>query len=86
MTPEKANGVENGVKRSDEVDAVPVSVTTAGDTNIEYVPAEYFRGVDTHQVAQSGEISPSQSPSLSSPCLFSFSLEGGHLREARSVS
>ena len=37
-----------------EPEAVVASVTTVGDTNIEYVPAEYFRGVDTHQVAQSG--------------------------------
>ena len=64
----KQNGVENGVKRTEEAE-VAALVTTAGcgDTNIEYVPAEYFRGVDTHQVAQSGEISVCQSvaPSLS---------------------
>ena len=65
----KPKGTENGVKRTDEAETVLASVTTAGDTNIEYVPAEYFRGVDTHQVAQSGEISVSQStpPSLSRP-------------------
>ena len=59
---EKPNGMENGVKRTEEAEVV-ASVTTAGcgDTNIEYVPAEYFRGVDTHQVAQSGEISVPQS-------------------------
>ena len=65
---DKQNGMENGVKRTEEAE-VSASVTTAGcgDTNIEYVPAEYFRGVDTHQVAQSGEISELQStpPSLS---------------------
>ena len=56
-TSDKPNGMENGVKRTEEPEAVAASVTTVGDTNIEYVPAEYFRGVDTHQVAQSGGIS-----------------------------
>ena len=70
VTPEKANGVENGVKRTDEADTVPVSVTTVGDTNIEYVPAEYFRGVDTHQVAQSGEIFVFSQVPLSLPTVY----------------
>ena len=68
----KPRGLENGVRRTDVAEAVSASVTTVGDsniefvpaTNIEYVPAEYFRGVDTHQVAQSGEISVFQSQVL----------------------
>ena len=56
---EKSGGEETGVKRTGEEELVGVSVSTRCETNsnIEYVPAEYFRGVDTHQFAQSGEIS-----------------------------
>ena len=74
---DRQNGVENGVRRTDETEAVTASVTTAGggDTNIEYVPAEYFRGVDTHQVAQSGERAKLQpSPSSYPLRLFSVSV------------
>ena len=71
----KQNGVENGVKRTDEAEAESASVSSGGggsDTNIEYVPAEYFRGVDTHQVAQSGEISVLQSTPPSQSFYFQF--------------
>lgn len=57
---EKPGGVENGAARSEEEEEAGLSVSSAGgdtNSNIEYVPAEYFRGVDTHQFAQSGEIS-----------------------------
>lgn len=53
----KPRGLENGVRRTEVAEAVSASVTTVGDSNIEYVPAEYFRGVDTHQVAQSVSVS-----------------------------
>lgn len=56
---EKSGGEETGVKRTGEEELVGVSVSTRCETNsnIEYVPAEYFRGVDTHQFAQSVSVS-----------------------------
>ena len=64
---EKAAGVENGEGRAEEEEEVGVS---EANSNIEYVPAEYFRGVDTHQFAQSGEAPPTQF----SPLTFTFTV------------
>ena len=56
---EKQEGEETRARPSVEEEVAGLSVTTdvsESNSNIEYVPAEYFRGVDTHQFAQSGQI------------------------------
>ena len=83
---EKPGGVENGAARSEEEEEAGLSVSSAGgdtNSNIEYVPAEYFRGVDTHQFAQSGEISEQSKANNSSLSTPSFSLKGGDVCKAR---
>ena len=56
---ENQEGEETKARQPVEEEEPGLSVNTdvsESNSNIEYVPAEYFRGVDTHQFAQSGQI------------------------------